>query len=233
MEPQSTRLIAFSPTGTTRAVIREVGLGLGLPTCELDLTRPSVSETTLSASERVVVGVPVWAGRVPAIARERLARVRGAGNPAVLIACYGNRAFDDALVELWDLANEQGLVPMAAAAFVCEHSFSSPATPHRRRQTRRGRPRSRQGVRAPVPAEAPRSDHLARRPGQPPVQAAPRAHLKAARARPWPLHPLRDLRPPLPDRRAEPRRHPPDRLHHLHLLLRLHQGLPAEGPVPR
>lgn len=129
MEPQSTRLIAFSPTGTTRTLVREVGLGLGTANCELDLTRPSVPETTLAASEWVVLGVPVWAGRVPLVARERLSRVRGAGNPAVLVACYGNRAFDDALVELCDLAGEQGLVPMAAAAFVAEHSFSSLRTP--------------------------------------------------------------------------------------------------------
>ena len=40
--------------------------------------------------------------------------------PAVLVVVYGNRAYDDALLELSDIATGAGFVPLAAGAFVGE-----------------------------------------------------------------------------------------------------------------
>ena len=42
---------------------------------------------------------------------------------------YGNRDYEDALVELYDLAVSLGLSPFAAGAFIGEHSYSTPAMP--------------------------------------------------------------------------------------------------------
>ena len=56
-------------------------------------------------------------------------RVKGDGTPAVLVVVYGNREFEDALIELRDLMVEQGFRPVAGAAFIGEHSFSNDATP--------------------------------------------------------------------------------------------------------
>jgi ferredoxin len=42
---------------------------------------------------------------------------------------YGNRAYEDALLELCDLATERGFMPVAGGAFVSEHSFSTLETP--------------------------------------------------------------------------------------------------------
>ena len=47
----------------------------------------------------------------------------------MVIAVYGNRAFEKAAAELAALAARQGFVPVAAAAFVGEHSYSTPETP--------------------------------------------------------------------------------------------------------
>lgn len=122
-------LICFSPTGTTRTVLEAVARGLGAPCSSLDLTLPAVPAQG-AAEGLALIGVPVYAGRVPALAAERLrAHVKGAGRPAVLVAVYGNRAFEDALLELRDLAVELGFVPVAAAAFVGEHSFSTRECP--------------------------------------------------------------------------------------------------------
>ena len=69
----------------------------------------------------VIIGVPVYAGRVPALAAERLKYVHGCGQNAVAVCVYGNRAYDDALLELCDIIENQGFSLIAAGAFVAEH----------------------------------------------------------------------------------------------------------------
>ncbi|MGC9347897.1 MAG: 4Fe-4S binding protein [Anaerolineae bacterium] len=63
------------------------------------------------------------------MAADRFRAVEGDGGPAVLVVVYGNRAFEDALLELYDLAIELGYIAVAGAAFIGEHSYSSPSTP--------------------------------------------------------------------------------------------------------
>lgn len=128
MYVNSCELIAFSPTGTTRTVIGAVAEGIGAPVSAFDLTLSDIHAP--APGEIAVIGTPVYAGRVPETAAARLRRhVRGMGRPAVLVAVYGNRAFEDALLELRNLALELGFVPVAAAAFIGEHSFSTPQWP--------------------------------------------------------------------------------------------------------
>lgn len=52
-----------------------------------------------------------------------LAHLKGHGNPAIAVAVYGNRDYDDALVELQDLLEENGFCVIAGAAFVAQHSI--------------------------------------------------------------------------------------------------------------
>ena len=135
MYPDHALQIVFSPTNTTRKVLQAILQGLGAQSwSELDLTylRPlrDTARNQGDAEELVLIGMPVYAGRIPALARERiLSCVKGTGQKAVLVVVYGNRAYDDALRELWDLALELGFVPVAAAAFVGEHSFSTTDCP--------------------------------------------------------------------------------------------------------
>lgn len=123
--------IVFSPTGTTRQILESITLGLApVFRSQLDLTHPVpkqvAGEYEREDAEVALIGIPVHAGRIPALAVTRLrASVRGNGRKAVLVVVYGNRAYDDALLELRDLAMELGFVPFAAAAFVGEHSFST------------------------------------------------------------------------------------------------------------
>jgi ferredoxin len=125
-------LVYFSPTHTTQRVLQAIARGLGLPMDrEIDLTLPPATESpqATAVSGVTLIGVPVYGGRVAETACDRLARVQGNGNPAVVVAVYGNRHFDDALLELREIATEQGFRPIAAAAFVGEHSFSSAEWP--------------------------------------------------------------------------------------------------------
>lgn len=128
MNVSSCERIFFSPTGTTRAIVESVAVGIGAPASTCDLTLPDTPP--MSPGEVAVIGTPVYAGRVPETAVARLRRhARGHGRPAVLVVVYGNRAFEDALLELRDLALELGFVPVAGAAFIGEHSFSTPQWP--------------------------------------------------------------------------------------------------------
>lgn len=126
-------LIFFSPTRTTRTIVEAVARGLNAATPFMhDLTyeRTAAAQPTESNTSPVIIGMPVYAGRLPVPAVERMRRhVQGQGRPAVFLVVYGNRAFDDALLELRDLAEELGFVPVAGAAFIGEHSFSTAQWP--------------------------------------------------------------------------------------------------------
>jgi len=134
--PERIRALFFSPTGTTRRVVMRVaaaaarasGLSLGEP---LDCT-PAAARSRgadgllegLGPGDLVVAGLPVYAGRVPNVLLPFLRTLKGNGAAAVAVASYGNRHYDDALVELSDLLGSAGFRVIAAGAFSCEHAFS-------------------------------------------------------------------------------------------------------------
>jgi hypothetical protein len=45
------------------------------------------------------------------------------------VVVYGNRDYEDALIELHDISITQGFVPVAAGAFIAEHSYSTTKRP--------------------------------------------------------------------------------------------------------
>ncbi|WP_027185052.1 4Fe-4S binding protein [Desulfovibrio inopinatus] len=132
MEIASVATVFFSPTGSTQRLLSAIAEGMGADHIQaIDLTPFAMErdEPLHLDTDVCVIGVPVYGGRVPAPAVRRLARLRAAGLPAVLVVTYGNRAFEDALVELEDLVAELDMPVVAAAAFIGEHSYSTKATP--------------------------------------------------------------------------------------------------------
>lgn len=95
----------------------------------IDLTHPAGTPAPLPADTVAVFAVPVYGGHVAPTALERMRDIRGKGTPAVVLAVYGNRAFGTAVTQLAAFVAERGFVPVAAGAFVGEHSYSAPATP--------------------------------------------------------------------------------------------------------
>ena len=112
----------FSPTGTTVKVARAVAEGSGCSVREVDLSA-SVTPAAIGSDEILLVAVPVFGGRVPTVALERLSALKGSGQPAVAVAVFGNRAFEDSLLELKDTLEANGFHVVAAGAFVAEHSI--------------------------------------------------------------------------------------------------------------
>lgn len=110
----------FSPTGGCRSIADAIATEMKAR--ELDLTFPCKPQT-LTADMPLLAVVPVYGGRVPATALERLSALRGSGGPAVAVVVYGNRAYEDALLELRETLTSLGFRVVAAAAFIAEHSI--------------------------------------------------------------------------------------------------------------
>lgn len=132
MNVESLKLVFFSPTGSTRSVAQAIADGVGQYRTEpTDITRPDVRKPGMQTSrdELLIIAVPVYMGRVPALLGEWLHALEADSTPAVCVVVYGNRDYEDALLELKDVVSERGAVPIACAAFIGEHSFSSSDTP--------------------------------------------------------------------------------------------------------
>ena len=120
----------FSATDTTKTVVTQVAQALsrrtGTPLQTFDFTPPQVrtQPKTFAPGDLVVFGTPVYAGRVPNLLIQYIASIRGQGALAVPIVCYGNRTYDDALMELHKTLEAGGLRTLAAGAFSCQHAFS-------------------------------------------------------------------------------------------------------------
>ena len=120
----------FSPTGTTEKIVKRIAVKIGetknIPVDIIDFTLPRArkEEYIFSTNDVVVLGVPVYAGRVPNVLLSFLSSIKAVGALAVPIVLYGNRNYDDALMELKIILETNGFKPIAAGAFVGEHSFS-------------------------------------------------------------------------------------------------------------
>lgn len=132
MKNNKVKLLYFSPTGTTRKVLESVAQGITDAAVEhIDLTPPENGQKSVApfTDEIVLIGVPVYGGRVPAEAVKRLMRIVANKTLAIPIVVYGNREFEDALLELKNLVTDLGFYPIAGAAFIGEHSFATKEAP--------------------------------------------------------------------------------------------------------
>ena len=119
--------IVFSPTGGTEKVSGLVTGALDGNIVIVDLTDSGLDfhGVSMAKGDVAVISVPSYAGRVPAVAVERLGMVRGNGARAVLVCVYGGRAFEDTLIELEDVAKRAGFRVVAAVSAIAEHSVAS------------------------------------------------------------------------------------------------------------
>ncbi len=132
MNIQSVSCVYFSPTGTTKTIAENISQGLNVEKVEMiDITNLANREDggLNFGNELVILATPVYYGRVPEVVASILTTFRAKQTPAVLVVVYGNRAYDDALKELHDIAEVDNFIPVAGAAFVAEHSYSSTDCP--------------------------------------------------------------------------------------------------------
>ncbi len=122
----------FSPTLTTKKCVQAIAqavvakLNIENPVELVDVTTPTkrAAVPEFAQGDLVVWGVPVYIGRVPNLITPFFKQITGNGAVGVPVVVYGNRAYDDALIELRDIMIGGGFKVVAAAAFIGEHSFS-------------------------------------------------------------------------------------------------------------
>lgn len=117
--------IVFSPTGGTQKVADTITLKWDKPARKIDLSDPKTDFAAISLEKEdiAVIAVPSFGGRVPALAVERLEKIHGNGAMCVAVCVYGNRAYEDTLIELNDAAAKSGFQVIAGIAAIAEHSI--------------------------------------------------------------------------------------------------------------
>ena len=116
--------VYFSPSGTSEKIstafsstsdnkIRTINL----------LKEKSLSIHNFDQEDLLVVTLPVFSGRIPSVCVPMLEKMQGNSTPAIAMVVYGNREYDDALVELVDILEGCGFYVIGAGAFIAKHSI--------------------------------------------------------------------------------------------------------------
>ncbi len=129
---KSVSCLYFSPTGTTRTIIENIAKGMQPEQIEMiDCTNRSQRKGGFFVfnNDMVILAAPVYYGRIPEELVPFLKTLSVQNKPVVLVVVYGNREYEDALLELHDISVSQGFIPVAGSAFVGEHSYSLSSRP--------------------------------------------------------------------------------------------------------
>lgn len=114
--------IYFSPAGTTKKASHCFTHKYQSEVKTVDLLKEPISEDyCFEQKDFLVVALPVYAGRIPAVCAKQLSHLTGNRTPAAAMVVYGNREYEDALLELCDLLEERGFVIVGAGAVVGRH----------------------------------------------------------------------------------------------------------------
>ncbi len=116
--------IYFSPTQGTKVITntlaQEIGTYQEIDLCEYT---DQIQERIFWENDICLIGVPAYGGRVPRTAAERIKGLKGNGALAVLVVSYGNRDYDDTLIELYDVVKAQGFTCVSGVTAIAEHSI--------------------------------------------------------------------------------------------------------------
>lgn len=124
MEINKVYSVYFSATYTTRKVVEIIANRLCGNIVNNDITSVEVPhEIEFESGDVLVIGMPVYGGRIPKSALQSIAKLNGNGMPAIISCVYGNRDYDDALLELRNEVESRGFIVVSASAFIARHSI--------------------------------------------------------------------------------------------------------------
>jgi len=125
-------VLYFSPTNTTKIICNAVALGMGKKDPQkLNITLPDIRSkiaadpnTVTTNIDHLIVGAPVYFGKLPAQFIECLSLINGKGKECTAIVVYGNRDYGIALYRMVEILSNNGFGIIAAGAFIGQHSYS-------------------------------------------------------------------------------------------------------------
>lgn len=115
--------IYFSAKGTTKLCADYIADCLSLKTESYNwLSQPCREPMDFSREDVLLFSMPVYSGFIPKTCAQMAKFLRGNQTPAIIAAVYGNRHYDNALLQMKDILDKQGFFVIAAGAFLAEHS---------------------------------------------------------------------------------------------------------------
>ncbi len=117
--------IYFSPSSTTKKIAEKIASYFegSVEIHDLLMYEDDGEIKEFGDFDIVVVGMPVFAGRIPEIARKKLENFKGVDVPAIAFVNKGNANLGDALLELTDILKENGFNVVGAGEFISQHSI--------------------------------------------------------------------------------------------------------------
>lgn len=117
--------VFFSPGSTTKKVVKEISSKFdGEKDCyDLLKEHNKIILQEFQEDELLIIGLPVFSGRIPQIVKVDLENLKGNNTLAIPVVVYGNRDYDDALLELKEILDKNGFKTITAGAFVAQHSI--------------------------------------------------------------------------------------------------------------
>ena len=123
MKIDKVSVIYFSPSGTTKKIAEKIGEGFAEKKEYHDILAHRIEKKRVIAENGLLIlAMPVFGGRIPEYCLSSIKHLRGMNTPAIITAVYGNREYEDALVEMEDLLDDVGFRVIGAAAFIAQHS---------------------------------------------------------------------------------------------------------------
>ncbi|MCU0822300.1 MAG: 4Fe-4S binding protein [Spirochaetes bacterium] len=125
-------ILCFSPTNTTRIICNAIVSGMGSDKpLMLDITLPDTraeiianGNTILDKIDHLIVGAPVYSGKLPLQAIECLKTFNGTGKTSTAIVVYGNRDYGISLYHMIEILSKNYFNVIAAGTFIGQHSYS-------------------------------------------------------------------------------------------------------------
>ncbi|WP_455544369.1 EFR1 family ferrodoxin [Intestinibacter sp.] len=126
MQMKKISTLYFSPTNTTKSVVDTIAsvYSNNITNYNITLDR-NIEINDFKEDELLIIGMPVYGGRIPSIIKDTLKKLKAQNTLCIPVVVYGNRAFEDALLELSDCLEECGFKIVSAAAFIGEHSYGA------------------------------------------------------------------------------------------------------------
>lgn len=119
--------VYFSPTGGTKKVSDILANSLTSTPMDIDLSNPDFASKipNLSKDDLVIIAMPSFGGRAPQVAIERLKLIKGNKARCILTCVYGNRDFEDTLLEMYNTALSLDFHIIGAVAAIARHSIAT------------------------------------------------------------------------------------------------------------
>ena len=114
--------IYFSPTNTTKTIVETIANVFSSEINTYDITFDRTKKVeNFKEDELLIIGMPVYGGRIPYLVQEFVKNLKANNTLCIPVVVYGNRDYEDALLELSDYLEEGGFKIVSAGAFIGEH----------------------------------------------------------------------------------------------------------------